>query len=60
MPNAGDKRARAVDSTQVKTAVRGLRVHRLVIGLLRSPIRANGEMRKAPPSRTLVDDYPLE
>jgi len=29
--NAGDNRARAVDSTQVKTAVRGLRVHRLVI-----------------------------
>lgn len=34
-------------------------LQRLVIGLLRSPIRANREMRKAPPSRTLTDDYPL-
>jgi len=30
--NAGDQRARAIDSTQVKTADRGLRVHGFVIG----------------------------
>lgn len=30
LQNGRDNRARAVDSTQVKTAVRGLRVHRFV------------------------------
>jgi hypothetical protein len=29
--NAGDQRARAIDSTQVKTADRGLRLHRIVL-----------------------------
>ena len=32
--NAGENRARAVDSTQVRTAVRGLRVHRFVRPML--------------------------